>query len=414
MYGKHKYIDTVSKLEENKKGLNLTAFVATASSLFLWGIILFLASSVYGWVNSGPYGYGYKFVAVFGLFMGNIVMGRFSDRYGRKRIFILTVFLSAVGLYGAIASFNVYELFISVFIANFALGGDETVILAYVGESVSFARRSQYIVFITNMANFGVFLTAFVEFFYDLDVYASKFFIFSITTIVLVIVFVSRWLSVESPMWAAMSGRNDEYTTDAMEELWNYSGRKIKRLAIFEQISTATTIITGFFLLNIYFGSIYANQPFYFAVLTTFSGTVSGVALSLYVKKVPHRILPVISFPLMAALLIFLAVVSGFETLSLNILIWILIARAFLSEIGWGSREVLQVELNHTMKRGTGIGNVRAFAYGILIIIYILTTFVNNSMEFYFMLLATVEIFGAIGAISWYLWGVETGTKAIL
>ena len=93
MYGKHKYIDTVSKLEENKKGLNLTAFVATASSLFLWGIILFLASSVYGWVNSGPYGYGYKFVAVFGLFMGNIVMGRFSDRYGRKRIFILTVFL---------------------------------------------------------------------------------------------------------------------------------------------------------------------------------------------------------------------------------------------------------------------------------------------------------------------------------
>ena len=414
MYGKHKYIDTVSKLEENKKGLNLTAFVATASSLFLWGIILFLASSVYGWVNSGPYGYGYKFVAVFGLFMGNIVMGRFSDRYGRKRIFILTVFLSAVGLYGAIASFNVYELFISVFIANFALGGDETVILAYVGESVSFARRSQYIVFITNMANFGVFLTAFVEFFYGLDIYASKFFIFSITSIVLVIVFVSRWLSVESPMWAAMSGRSDEYTTDATEELWNYSGRKIKRLALFEQISTATTIITGFFLLNIYFGSIYANQPFYFAVLTTFAGTVSGVALSLYVKKVPHRILPVISFPLMAALLIFLAVVSGFETLSLNILIWILIARAFLSEIGWGSREVLQVELNHTMKRGTGIGNVRAFAYGILIIIYILTTFVNNSMEFYFMLLAMVEIFGAIGAISWYLWGVETGTKAIL
>ncbi len=414
MYGKHDYINTVSKLEENKKGLNITAFVATASSLFLWGIILFLASSVYGWVNSGSYGYGYKIIAASGLFMGNIVMGRFSDRYGRKKIFILTVFLSAIGLYGAIASFNFYELFISVFIANFALGGDETVILAYVGESVSFARRSQYIIFITNMANFGVFLTASVEFFYGLDVYASKLFIFSITTVVLVIVFVTRWLSTESPMWSAMSENSEKYSIEDTQELWNYTGKKIKWLAVFEQISTATTIVTGFFLLNIYFGSVYENQPFFFAVLTTLAGTASGFALALYVKKIPHRILPVISFPIMAALLIFLAIVSGFYILPLNILIWLLIARAFLSEIGWGSREVLQVELNHTMKRGTGIGNVRAFAYGILIIIYLLTTFVNSSMEFYLMLLAVVELFGAIGAISWYLWGVETGTKAIL
>ena len=414
MYGKHDYINTFSKLEENKKGLNITAFVATASSLFLWGIILFLASSVYGWVNSGSYGYGYKIIAASGLFMGNIVMGRFSDRYGRKKIFILTVFLSAIGLYGAIASFNFYELFISVFIANFALGGDETVILAYVGESVSFARRSQYIIFITNMANFGVFLTASVEFFYGLDVYASKLFIFSITTVVLVIVFVTRWLSTESPMWSAMSENSEKYSIEDTQELWNYTGKKIKWLAVFEQISTATTIVTGFFLLNIYFGSVYENQPFFFAVLTTLAGTASGFALALYVKKIPHRILPVISFPIMAALLIFLAIVSGFYILPLNILIWLLIARAFLSEIGWGSREVLQVELNHTMKRGTGIGNVRAFAYGILIIIYLLTTFVNSSMEFYLMLLAVVELFGAIGAISWYLWGVETGTKAIL
>ncbi len=409
------YLEITNGLESRKKGLTLTTVAAASSSLFLWGIILYLANAVYTWVPSGSYGDLYIAVAAIGLMSGNLVMGFLSDMFGRRRIFIFTMFMAVVGLYGAILSRNYIEMFISIFIANFSLGGDETVILAYIGESISHHMRSQYIVLITNMANIGVFFTAVVEYFVHLDITLSKEFIFTIVTITLAVVIVTRWKSMESPMWTKLSSSGAKFQEDDALKLWKGVGKHTMALSIFEQISTATTIVTGFFMLNLYFGTIYAGSiQSYFVVFTTMAGATSGILLAFWVNRVPHRMLPLFSFPLMAALLIFLAAYSSYVLVPASIILIILVVRAFLSEIGWGSREVLQVELNHTMRRGTRIGLVRSFAYGIFIIIYLLTTFINKSMEFYFVLLAIVELFGAAGAISWYIWGVETGTEAIL
>ncbi|MGP6207163.1 hypothetical protein ACNF42_03910 [Cuniculiplasma sp. SKW3] len=199
-----------------------------------------------------------------------------------------------------------------------------------------------------------------------------------------------------------------------IKETYNYKGNHFIILSDFEQLTTGTAIVAGFFLINIYFGDLYANQPYYVTLLTTFAGFVSGIILAIFVKRLQHKVIPIASFPLMAIIVVFASIFSYLSVLPFALLIWLLIIRSFLSEIGWGSRDILQTELTFTPERGRHISRIRAFSYSILIILYFLVYMEKPSIFIYLVIISVIEIMAAIGAILWYLRGVETAGKELI
>lgn len=413
-------MDTEIKFSGNqhseKKGKNILFIISGSLSMFLWGMVLYLSVSVYDLEPLPPgYGFLYPIMAALSLLTGNLFFGHISDIYGRKIPFILSSILSSSGIMFASISQNYVEMSFSIFLANFSLGGEETVLLSYIFELFQNPLRSRLIIWITNMANAGVFFTAVSLFFLSDNTIQIRDFLGLSSLIILVLILMTRLRFQESEKWieSRKNGNKNFDIEEKAKEVWNYSGRHFRILSDFEQLSTGTVIITGFFLINIYFGYIYSNEPYYVSIITTIAGTLSGIILGIFSKRLPHKIIPLISFPTMAILVVSAAILSFYSLISMGFLIVILTARSFMSEIGWGSRDLLQTELTFTEYRSRHISYIRSFSYTILIFLYYVVFVLHPSLSLYLIIISVVEITGALGAIAWYFRGVETGRKDI-
>lgn len=403
-----------NRISDSNGETKLWPLLAGSSSMFLWGIVLFMSISVYKFVKI-PSGlsYVYPIAAAFGLLTGNLLMGYISDKIGRKLPFLISIYFTGLGIIGAVFSADFLQLTIFVFVSNFFLGGDETVLISYLYEKFRGKARSRYIVAVTNMANGGVFFSAFFLYAFPLTENGIREFLLVSSIIIVVIGIVSRHKISENNRWDIWKSTPPTGTmrNRRIRETWNYNGNHFTVLADFEQLTTGTAIVTGFFLINIYFGDLYANQPYYVTLLTTSTGFIAGIILAIFVKQLPHRVIPLISFPLMAVLVLSASIFSYFSVLPFALLIWILMLRSFLSEIGWGSRDILQTELAFTPERGRHISRIRAFSYSILILLYFVIYTMKPSLLIYLIIISVVEIMAAAGAILWYFRGVETGEK---
>ena len=402
---------------ENLIHRNAWFILAGGSSMFLWGIILFMSVTVYDFEKIPKnIDYIYPVSAATGLLSGNLVFGHISDRIGRRRPFLFSIFLTAAGIMGAVLSSNFVQLTVSIFMANFSLGGDETVLLSYIFEEYTRTKRSRYIIGITNMANAGVFFTAFFLYAIPLSLGSTRIFLLLSSFSIIAIAIVSRLKIAESPGWEASHSLTPsrDMMKRKVREVWGYSGKHFSLVSDFEQITTGTAIVTGFFLINIYLGELYTDQPYLVTLLTTGAGVLSGIILTLLVTRIPHKTIPVISFPAMAALVIIAVVLSFYSMLPFSILLWILVFRSFLSEIGWGSRDLLQSELTLTTERARHISRIRAFSYSVLILLYFIIYQLEPPLLFYLIIISIVEIMGAAGALVWYFRGVESGRKDII
>ncbi len=402
--------------DRDLKGKNILFIMSGSLSMFLWGMVLYLSVSVYD-LEPLPTGYNflYPIMADASLLTGNLFFGHISDIYGRKVPFIFSSVLSSTGIMFASISQNYVEMSLSIFLANFTLGGEETVLLSYIFELFRNPLRSRLIIWITNMANAGVFFTAFSVYFLSDHTVQIRYFLGLSSLIILILILLTRLRFQESGKWieSRKNGNKNFDFEEKAKEVWNYSGKHFKILSYFEQLSTGTVIITGFFLVNIYFGYIYSNEPYYVSMVTTLAGTVSGIILGVFSKRLPHKIIPLLSFPSMAILVVSAAILSFYSLISLSIIIVILTARSFMSEIGWASRDLLQTELTFTEYRSRHIAYVRSFSYTILIFLYYVVFVLHPSLTIYLIIISVVEITGALGAIAWYFGGVETGRKDI-
>ncbi|MGP6207164.1 MFS transporter [Cuniculiplasma sp. SKW3] len=151
-----------SEVRESCENKKIWVILAGSSSMFLWGIVLYMSILVYKFVNiPSDLSFLYPVSGALGLLSGNLLIGYISDRIGRKIPFLISIYMASVGIIGAIFSSNYFELTFFIFFANFFLGGDETVLISYLYEEFHAFSRSRYIVAITNMANGGVFFSVF-------------------------------------------------------------------------------------------------------------------------------------------------------------------------------------------------------------------------------------------------------------
>ncbi|MGC8696557.1 MAG: MFS transporter [Conexivisphaera sp.] len=73
-------------------------------------------------------------MAFIGMFFGSLISGTLADRYGRRRLFVITLSIIAIGSFLTAISTNLYELWIFRFITGFGIGGDMPVVWAYLTE----------------------------------------------------------------------------------------------------------------------------------------------------------------------------------------------------------------------------------------------------------------------------------------
>ncbi len=128
--------------ESNLGKYQWSAIVSVSLGMFLWGFLLALAPLTTQWPFVPQSMVEYVLVsAPVALTIGNLTIGRLSDAYGRKHIFMLTLVLYGIGTLLIVLAENVYTLIMGIVLAEFGLGGEEPTTLAYLAEMMPIKRR---------------------------------------------------------------------------------------------------------------------------------------------------------------------------------------------------------------------------------------------------------------------------------
>lgn len=110
-------------------------FSSTSLGFFVWGFVYSLPFIISSWPVVPPALAPYMFVISSSfLVLGNFFLGMLADRIGRKRTFILTTSLYALGLFGVAFSRSFITLMLSLALAEFGVGGEEPPSLAILAE----------------------------------------------------------------------------------------------------------------------------------------------------------------------------------------------------------------------------------------------------------------------------------------
>ncbi|MCL4399609.1 MFS transporter [Candidatus Parvarchaeota archaeon] len=152
-------------------------------------------------------------MAFIGMFFGSIFFGRLGDKYGRKKIFTITLIIIALGSFLTfLVSFapSISGLWITRFITGFGIGGDLPVIWAYMGELIPTRYRGRY--YGMSMI-IGVLSIPAVSFFATYVLSFSLYnwgYVFLVGAVVAFAVLPLRALVPESPRWYLSHGRHKE------------------------------------------------------------------------------------------------------------------------------------------------------------------------------------------------------------
>ena len=135
-------------------GIHWTVFSSTALGFFAWGFVYSLSILVTAWpiVPSGDIPVLLTISPIF-LVIGNLSLGSFADKVGRRPAFMVTVTVYATGIVGIILSPNFYVLLFFVALAQLGVGGEEPPALASLAEFTPIRHRGKAIVLSSNFYN---------------------------------------------------------------------------------------------------------------------------------------------------------------------------------------------------------------------------------------------------------------------
>ncbi|HIH59612.1 MAG TPA: MFS transporter [Ferroplasma sp.] len=390
-----KISEKISKTPWNRE--HWIIFIAISTSFFMWGITLAIAPLITTWYFVPQFSYYYIIgAAPAGLLLGNMTMGYISDRLGRKNIFLLTIGITVLGLLGIGISYNYIYLIIFVFIAEFGLGGDETLSLAIMVEYLPLKNRGFAIIESSNMANIGITLIAGLFLVFTSSVIIQKMWLITIAILSGIISIIARYHMEESGLWilGTKIGTNNKIT----------AGNAIKFLAL---SFMGIAIIVGFAFSDLVLGPFHFPQ--YTGVIIFFSvlaESVFGVLGGYYMGKSSRKTLAMVGFTGMLASWVIAVIFLNIIISNLFYLLAILSISSIFGEIAWGSRELLEPENFISKYRGRGIGSVRSVGYALyIVIIFIL---INAGIETYAFFILIVYLAGFAGSSLYMLYGRET------
>jgi len=154
---------------------------------------------------------------VFGMFIGGVAQGEFSDRWGRKTVYQFNLLLFGVfTILGALSS-TVWMLVACRFIAGLGLGGEQPLAFAYAGEYSPKRIRGRILAFVHFVGGACVWpiSTLFTLAFRDIIGWRGVWVVIGIGAL---LVWIFRFALPESPRFLATHGRGNE-ALDVLERL---------------------------------------------------------------------------------------------------------------------------------------------------------------------------------------------------
>lgn len=215
-----------------------------------------------------------------GALVGALLFGYLADKYGRKKIFFITLLLYSLGTFltGFANSFEIALLF--RFITGMGLGGEFSAIHSAIDEFIPSKYRGRVDGFITSSWNLGSVLASLTGMFLLTKLpeeFAWRYAFFFGGVLAVLIVFI-RFFIPESPRWLISKGKIEEAQSivESIEKRYGIKPTKIEReIHVFkgtlsEAIKTILTKYRGRFL----FGSSMS-----FTILTTYYGFITILPL---------------------------------------------------------------------------------------------------------------------------------------
>ena len=396
---------------KSKLGLALT--VSSIGAFFLWGFVSSIGpvSTAQSFVGSYP---NLVLLALIigplSLFLGDVVVGIFSDLAGRKTMFLISLVLFLAGIwvvsYGLVNQ-NIQLLLGGIVIANFFVGGMEPPILSLIAEESAVKSRGFYLSVIPNFSNIGGALYAFYYLFYSYySLTTSEFNILLIGTgtIVSLLSVVALVKSQDSRLWKEIrQGRNGSSQNDRHGKY----GLGFIILSVFSISQYLTFGLMAYILAPIYFPeTIYGGTFTVLMIFIALAGASIAGGFSFLLVNIGRKIFSVFAFlgGVVSTLAIFI-MLSYLQNLIL--FLFLLLVNMMFSEFAWVSRTTMEPELAPNSHRGGFIGVIRVFP---MISYPILAYYSAKGITVVEFVVINLILWGAglAASIVWFIHGNET------
>jgi putative MFS transporter len=150
--------------------------------------------------------------SLFGILIGAVTLGGMSDRFGRKRMFIVEMIIFVGFLVGLVFAPNYYLIVICLFAIGLALGCDYPTAHMIISESIPSLSRGKLVLGAFAFQAIGALVGTGVGYgvLSTLPELSAWRWMFAIAVIPALIVTIGRFYIVESANWLAARGRTDE------------------------------------------------------------------------------------------------------------------------------------------------------------------------------------------------------------
>ncbi|MCE4613708.1 MAG: sugar porter family MFS transporter [Desulfurococcales archaeon] len=411
---------------------HLRLFAIVSSNYFLDGIIFSIAPlTVY--LVAASYGPLVFALNLLSETLGAVIFGRFSDRFGRRQIFLASLILEVTAL---TALYFTYEspvaLALFTSIATFGIGGEFGAAYSALAELSPARHRGKMILLSTNFWNIGAAFIAALSLKYAAiagDPGAQVRLLLATALGTAVVVGLARLGFPESPRWLIVRGRSGEaerlvrhitgFKGEVSLEPPPLSGIGLRqafsryrfRLTVLAVVTVAQYVTYG---VAAYYapyarGFSFGVESAPVIVLVANAGaSVGALPLALLIDKSRRGAL-LASFAAGAATAAAMVALHGAGIYAAYLAV--LFINLFFSEWAWGSISALQSELFPTGVRASLVG----FLVGLTGIVGAAVVLVESIIPAttFLALSATLWLSGLIASLAWLLRGVESASKSV-
>jgi MFS family permease len=149
-------------------------------------------------------------IGLIGYAVGSVAIGALADRFGRFKLLIATIVLTAIGSFGDAASNSLAVLIVFRFITGMGVGADLNLVSTYIGELAPARLRGRISVTTFLVGIVGQAVTPLIALGLIPGLHNGWRWLFIIGGVIAVIALVARFELPESPRWLALHGRLDE------------------------------------------------------------------------------------------------------------------------------------------------------------------------------------------------------------
>jgi putative MFS transporter len=169
-------------------------------------------------------------IGLIGYAVGSMLIGALADRFGRFRMLIVTIVLTAIGSFGDAAAGSLTMLVVFRFITGMGVGADLNLVSTYIGELAPARLRGRISVLTFLVGIVGQAVTPLIALALIPGLHDGWRWLFIIGGVIAVIALLARFELPESPRWLALHGHLDdaEALVQEMEQRAGERGEELR------------------------------------------------------------------------------------------------------------------------------------------------------------------------------------------